>query len=148
MRRARIIVCCCVTCLRFGDAGIGIEPSWDAGFAKRGEIVQTNSGVEYSLLGVGYCRGGPPGGKIAVGLVSYVRRDDANAPKSGACMEACGKLSRCVGVELRNSDTWCEMQVPDLERIGDRSDKTNTDWYTGSEGALVTSLTTDNNSIH
>eukprot|EP00928_Gymnodinium_smaydae_P057294 TRINITY_DN4054_c1_g3_i1.p1 TRINITY_DN4054_c1_g3~~TRINITY_DN4054_c1_g3_i1.p1 ORF type:complete len:1570 (-),score=267.31 TRINITY_DN4054_c1_g3_i1:395-5104(-) len=131
------------------SAGIGIVPEWAAGFAKRGElIVSSDQKTKYSLLGVGYCRGGPPGGKIAVGLVSYVRMNGAGAPKSSDCLDVCNSFSRCVGVEFRNSDNWCEMQVPDLARIGDGSDKTNTDWYTNNDVAKANSLTPGWNSIN
>eukprot|EP00928_Gymnodinium_smaydae_P007448 TRINITY_DN12673_c0_g1_i1.p1 TRINITY_DN12673_c0_g1~~TRINITY_DN12673_c0_g1_i1.p1 ORF type:complete len:1569 (+),score=206.97 TRINITY_DN12673_c0_g1_i1:56-4762(+) len=129
-------------------SAIGIEPSWNGGFENRGALITSSDGTQYSLLGVGYCRGGPPGGKIAVGLVSYVRKDGAGAPLSGECLEVCNSFPRCVGVEFRNSDNWCEMQVPDLARIGDGSDKTNTDWYTKNDVAKANSLTAGYNSIN
>eukprot|EP00928_Gymnodinium_smaydae_P057292 TRINITY_DN4054_c1_g2_i1.p1 TRINITY_DN4054_c1_g2~~TRINITY_DN4054_c1_g2_i1.p1 ORF type:complete len:1579 (-),score=249.66 TRINITY_DN4054_c1_g2_i1:119-4834(-) len=133
-----------------GQTGLGIVPEWSGGFAKRGELITSKdgTGTKYSLLGVGYCRGGPPGGKIAVGLVSYVRMNGAGAPQSDKCLEICNSFPRCVGVEFRNSDNWCEMQVPDLGRIGDGSDKTNTDWYTKNDVAKANSLTAGWNSIN
>jgi len=80
---------------------------------------------------------------VATAMVSYVRLGGNTAPKGDECFNKCAGLARCTGVELRNSDDWCELQIPTLERPGDGSDKTNTDWFSGADAIAENALTAD-----
>jgi len=135
-------------CSSTGDTAPGINPDWPAGSSKRGEVVTSPGGVSYMLLGVGYCRGGPPGGVVATGMVSYVQIGGAEAPTSAMCFTVCDGLVRCTGVELRNSNDWCELQVPALARTGNGTRKDVTDWLTGPDEAAEKNLTAGWDSIN
>eukprot|EP00449_Zooxanthella_nutricula_P000581 CAMPEP_0198497994 /NCGR_PEP_ID=MMETSP1462-20131121/6735_1 /TAXON_ID=1333877 /ORGANISM="Brandtodinium nutriculum, Strain RCC3387" /LENGTH=1252 /DNA_ID=CAMNT_0044226887 /DNA_START=113 /DNA_END=3867 /DNA_ORIENTATION=+ len=119
----------------------GINPEWPAGFEHRGATEAFPSGDAFTLLGVGFCRGGPPLILRATAMVSYVRLAGISAPNSTECFRICSGLARCAGVELRNSDDWCELQIPMLTRTGDGSDKTLTDWWNGTDASAELALT-------
>jgi len=74
-------------------------------------------------------------------MVSYVRRSGPGAPASLECFEVCDQLARCTGVELRNSDDWCELQIPLLRRTGFGNVSSQTDWMTGSDAAAELAVT-------